>query len=29
MLLVERGEVKLDEPVYTYIPEFKANAKGA
>src|SRR5258706_46080 len=27
MLLMERGQVKLDDPVYTYIPEFKANGK--
>jgi len=29
MLLVERGKIKLDAPVYTYIPEFKANGKEA
>ncbi|MCW5550721.1 MAG: DUF1343 domain-containing protein [Verrucomicrobiae bacterium] len=29
MLLVERGAVKLDEPVQTYIPEFKDNGKEA
>lgn len=28
MLLVERGRVKLDEPVATYLPEFAANGKG-
>ncbi len=27
MLLVERGQVKLDEPVQTYIPEFKGEGK--
>src|SRR2546423_394677 len=27
MLLMERGQVKLDEPVCTYIPEFRANGK--
>src|SRR4051812_27787751 len=27
MLLIERGQVKLDEPAATYIPEFKANGK--
>ncbi len=27
MLLVERGQVKLDEPVQTYIPEFKGDGK--
>src|SRR4051812_2951946 len=27
MLLVERDQVKLDEPAVTYIPEFKANGK--
>lgn len=29
MLLVERGQVKLDEPVQTYIPEFKGDGKEA
>ena len=29
MLLLERELVKLDEPVFTYIPEFKANGKEA
>jgi len=29
MLLVERGKVKLDEPVHTYIPEFKGDGKEA
>jgi CubicO group peptidase (beta-lactamase class C family) len=29
MLLVERGLVKLDEPVQTYIPEFKGDGKEA
>jgi uncharacterized protein YbbC (DUF1343 family)/CubicO group peptidase (beta-lactamase class C family) len=29
MLLVERGRVKLDEPVQTYIPEFKGDGKEA
>ncbi|HZQ48474.1 MAG TPA: exo-beta-N-acetylmuramidase NamZ domain-containing protein [Verrucomicrobiae bacterium] len=27
MLLIERGQVKLDEPVQTYIPEFKGDGK--
>lgn len=27
MLLVERGQVKLDEPVHTYIPEFTGDGK--
>ena len=27
MLLVERGQIKLDEPVQTYIPEFKGDGK--
>lgn len=27
MLLIERGQVKLNEPVSSYIPEFKANGK--
>lgn len=27
MLLIERGQVKLDEPVHTYIPEFKGDGK--
>jgi uncharacterized protein YbbC (DUF1343 family)/CubicO group peptidase (beta-lactamase class C family) len=27
MLLIERGQVKLDEPVKTYIPEFKGHDK--
>src|ERR1041385_1139093 len=27
MLLVERGQIKLDEPAVTYFPEFKANGK--
>ena len=29
MLLVERGQVKLDEPVHTYIPEFQGEGKEA
>jgi uncharacterized protein YbbC (DUF1343 family)/CubicO group peptidase (beta-lactamase class C family) len=29
MLLVERGKVKLDEPVQAYIPEFKGDGKEA
>ncbi|MEO5804587.1 MAG: exo-beta-N-acetylmuramidase NamZ domain-containing protein [Verrucomicrobiota bacterium] len=29
MILVERDKVKLDEPVSTYIPEFKGNGKEA
>ena len=29
MLLIERGRVKLDEPVQTYIPEFKGDGKEA
>src|SRR5437868_8332382 len=29
MLLVERGKVKLDEPVQSYIPEFKGGGKEA
>ncbi len=29
MLLIERGQVKLDEPVQTYIPEFKGEGKEA
>jgi uncharacterized protein YbbC (DUF1343 family) len=29
MLLVERGQVKLDEPVKTYIPEFRGEGKEA
>jgi len=29
MLLIERGQVKLDEPVRTYIPEFKGEGKEA
>ncbi len=29
MLLVERGQIKIDEPVATYLPEFKANGKDA
>src|SRR5437667_5221887 len=29
MLLVERGQVNLDATVQTYIPEFKADGKGA
>ncbi len=29
MLLVERGQVKLDEPVKTYIPEFQGDGKEA
>lgn len=29
MILVERGQVKLDEPVLTYIPEFKGDGKEA
>jgi uncharacterized protein YbbC (DUF1343 family)/CubicO group peptidase (beta-lactamase class C family) len=29
MLLVERGQVKLDEPVSTYIPEFKGDSREA
>src|SRR5437660_11153207 len=29
MLLIERGQVKLDEPVQTYIPEFKGDGKEA
>jgi uncharacterized protein YbbC (DUF1343 family)/CubicO group peptidase (beta-lactamase class C family) len=29
MLLVERGSVKLDEPVHTYIPEFTGDGKDA
>jgi uncharacterized protein YbbC (DUF1343 family)/CubicO group peptidase (beta-lactamase class C family) len=29
MLLVERGKVKLDEPVHTYIAEFKGDGKEA
>jgi uncharacterized protein YbbC (DUF1343 family)/CubicO group peptidase (beta-lactamase class C family) len=29
MLLVERGQVKLDEPVKTYIPEFQGEGKDA
>src|SRR5437899_2930296 len=29
MLLVERGQVKLDEPVRTYIPEFSGDGKEA
>jgi len=29
MLLLERELIKLDEPVFTYIPEFKANGKEA
>lgn len=29
MLLIERGHVKLDEPVQTYIPEFKGDGKEA
>ena len=29
VLLVERGQVKLDEPVQTYIPEFTGNGKEA
>jgi uncharacterized protein YbbC (DUF1343 family)/CubicO group peptidase (beta-lactamase class C family) len=29
MLLVERGQVKLEEPVQTYIPEFKGEGKEA
>jgi CubicO group peptidase (beta-lactamase class C family) len=27
MQLVEAGKVKLDEPVVTYVPEFKVNSK--
>jgi len=27
MLLVERGQVRLDEPLVTYLPEFKGNGK--
>src|SRR6267142_1605395 len=29
LLLIERGQVKLDEPVRTYIPEFKGDGKEA
>ena len=29
MLLIERGQVELDEPVQTYIPEFKGEGKEA
>ena len=29
MLLVERGQLKLDEPVHTYIPEFTGDGKEA
>ena len=29
MLLIERGQVKLDEPVRTYIPEFKGDGREA
>src|SRR6185436_7038468 len=29
MLLVERGSVKLDDPVHAYIPEFKGDGKEA
>src|ERR1043165_5550740 len=29
MLLIERGQVKLDEPAQTYIPEFKGDGKEA
>jgi uncharacterized protein YbbC (DUF1343 family)/CubicO group peptidase (beta-lactamase class C family) len=29
LLLIERGQVKLDEPVQTYIPEFKGDGKEA
>ncbi|MBI2927783.1 MAG: DUF1343 domain-containing protein [Verrucomicrobia bacterium] len=29
MLLIERGQVKLDEPVRTYVPEFKGDGKEA
>jgi CubicO group peptidase (beta-lactamase class C family) len=29
MLLIQRGQVKLDEPVQTYIPEFKGDGKEA
>jgi uncharacterized protein YbbC (DUF1343 family)/CubicO group peptidase (beta-lactamase class C family) len=29
MILVERGQVKLDEPAQTYIPEFKGDGKEA
>jgi uncharacterized protein YbbC (DUF1343 family)/CubicO group peptidase (beta-lactamase class C family) len=29
MLLIERGQVKLDEPVQTYIPEFKGDGREA
>jgi uncharacterized protein YbbC (DUF1343 family)/CubicO group peptidase (beta-lactamase class C family) len=29
MLLIERGQVKLDEPVHTYIPEFGGGGKEA
>src|SRR6266850_943080 len=29
MLLIERGQVKMDEPVQTYIPEFKGDGKEA
>src|SRR6267142_2513416 len=29
MLLIERGQVKLDEPVQSYIPEFKGDGKKA
>src|SRR6266481_7883882 len=29
MLLIERGQVKLDDPVQTYIPEFKRDGKEA
>jgi uncharacterized protein YbbC (DUF1343 family)/CubicO group peptidase (beta-lactamase class C family) len=29
MLLIERGKVKLDEPVHSYIPEFKRDGKEA
>src|SRR5437867_10576477 len=27
MLLIERGQVKLDEPVQSYLPEFKGDSK--
>ena len=29
MLLIERGQVKLDEPIQTYIPEFKGDGREA
>ena len=29
MVLIERGQVKLDEPVHTYIPEFTGDGKDA